>query len=130
MIILVLGGVASWGGNSQAGPSEPGLGLEGPCIYERRQLGLDGSCCSGGPRAQQRLSGVVKLVGKVGHRDDGVAVQPLVVDLVTWQSPRPRVGLGRWELSCGLPHELHGQRRRGSQGSDPRCWCSMQIFFL
>jgi hypothetical protein len=96
-----LGGIAAWGADVQADPSGPDLCLEGLYICERWLLG----------QARRRLSGVVKLAGKVGSKNDGVAARHLIVDLVPWRSPRWSVGLGQRELSCGLPRGLHGQRK-------------------
>jgi hypothetical protein len=117
---LTLGGVVAWGADVQAGPSRTDLCLEGRYICERRLLG----------QARRRLSGVVKLAGKVGSMNGGVAARPLVVDLVPWRSSRRSVGLGQRELSYGLPHGLHGQRKGGEEvraailGEDGEC-CRM-----
>jgi hypothetical protein len=43
-------------------------------------------------RERQRLSGVLKLAGKVGSRDGGVVAWHLVMDLVPWRSPGRHVG--------------------------------------
>jgi hypothetical protein len=76
----------AWVRDGDAGPSGPDLDLEGLIIYDRRLL-LE--------RERRRLSGVLKLAGKVGSRDGGVVAWPFVVGLVPWRSPGRRVGLGR-----------------------------------